>query len=83
MVDGVDPRALLILDGRAAWRAEGRAGHERVRSSSTSGTSSARPAALDAMEDELSLALEREVTAVFLEKDPDGLRDKPDKHTLN
>jgi Flp pilus assembly protein TadD len=73
VVDGVDPRALLVLD--TPMVEEGAPPRVRVfvyqrNVERASGT-------LEAMDTELASALEREVTAVFLEGQ------KPDKNALN
>ena len=72
VVDGVDPRTVLILDapetiGSGPPRARIFVYQRNVER--TSGT-------LGAIEPELTAALEREVTAVFLEKDPSEPADK-------
>ena len=84
VVDGVDPRALMILDApppTTTLLAASPAACTRA-SSSTSATSSAPRAAREAIEAELPSALEREITAVFLDREgPDAPTDK--KHKLN
>jgi tetratricopeptide (TPR) repeat protein len=76
VVDGVDPRALMILDaprGEDDERATARLFVYQRNVERAAG-------ALDAMEEELGRALEREITSMFLEKDPD---EPVDKHQLN
>jgi tetratricopeptide (TPR) repeat protein len=76
IVDGVDPRALLILDTPPVEDGEARQGRifiyqrnvERIAGS------------LDNVETELTAALEREITALFLDRDPSQM---PSKHELN
>jgi len=73
VVDGVDPRALMILD--AAPRADdGERDTARIFVYQRNVERAA--GALEAVEDELSRALEREITSMFLEKDPDAPVDK-------
>ena len=70
VVDGVDPRTLLILDrpnGEGSMRARVFVYQRNVERVSGS---------VEALEEELLAALEQEVTAVFLEKDPGELQDK-------
>jgi tetratricopeptide (TPR) repeat protein len=72
VVDGVDPRALMILD--APRNDEGERDTARLFVYQRNVERAA--GALDAMEEELSRALEREITSMFLEKDPDAPVDK-------
>jgi tetratricopeptide (TPR) repeat protein len=73
VVDGIDPRALAIIvdargaDGDAPPRARVFVYQRNVERAAGSP---------EALEDELSRALEREITTVFLERDPDVQRDK-------
>ncbi|HEY3822702.1 MAG TPA: tetratricopeptide repeat protein [Polyangiaceae bacterium] len=73
VVDGVDPRALLVLDTPPVE--EG--GTPRVRIFVYQRNVERAAGSLEGMEAELGAALEREVTAVFLEGQ------KPDKSQLN
>jgi tetratricopeptide (TPR) repeat protein len=73
VVDGVDPRAMLVLDAPPAE--DGAA--PRVRVFVYQRNVERAAGSLEALERELSSALEREVTAVFLEGQ------KPDKAQLN
>jgi tetratricopeptide (TPR) repeat protein len=76
VVDGVDPRALLILDTPPV--SEGAPARVRVFIYQRNVERAA--GAAHAMEEELLGALEREITAVFLEPDPN----RPvEKHQLN
>jgi tetratricopeptide (TPR) repeat protein len=81
VVDGVDPRALLLLDTAPAPSEDddGPARPNRLFIYQRNVERVAGSAA--AMEEELSSALEREITAVFLEKSQ--VTSLPDKHTLN
>jgi tetratricopeptide (TPR) repeat protein len=72
VVDGVDPRALMILDADGE-RETARLFVYQRNVERAAGT-------LDAIEEELSKALEREITQTFLEKDRET---KTDKHQLN
>ncbi|MFO0679890.1 MAG: tetratricopeptide repeat protein [Polyangiaceae bacterium] len=78
VVDGVDPRALMIVDTPPNQDEDdvprGRIfvyqrNIERAASS------------VESLEDELTRALEREITAVFLEREPGD--SPPDRHSLN
>lgn len=73
VVDGVDPRALLVLDTPPAEEGA----PSRVRAFIYQRNVERAAGSLEAMEAELAAALEREVTAVFLEGQ------KPDKNQLN
>jgi hypothetical protein len=76
VVDGVDPRALLILDTPPV--SDGAPARVRVFIYQRNVERAAGGA--HAMEEELLAALEREITAVFLEPDPS----RPvEKHQLN
>ena len=76
VVDGVDPRALLILDTPRGEEGE----RDTARLFVYQRNVERAAGSLEAMEDELSRALEREITAMFLEKDPD---EPVDKRELN
>jgi tetratricopeptide (TPR) repeat protein len=73
VVDGVDPRALLVLDTPPVEDGA----PPRVRVFVYQRNVERAAGALEAMDTELGAALEREVTAVFLEGQ------KPDKNQLN
>ena len=87
MVDGVDPRAMVIVDARAPDEPDSVSGP----------TSDAQPrlqarlfiykrneergaGSIAALEAELAAALEREITAVFLDREPVVASEK---HSLN
>jgi tetratricopeptide (TPR) repeat protein len=76
VVDGVDPRALMILDAPRGEEGE----RDTARLFVYQRNVERAAGALEAMEDELSRALEREITSMFLEKDPD---EPVDKRELN
>jgi tetratricopeptide (TPR) repeat protein len=88
VVDGVDPRALLIVDQPPAMSAAGGASITDLGELTTpkmrvfvyQRNVERAAGVLEAMEDELTSALEREITSVFLEKDPGP---SPPKHQLN
>ena len=72
VVDGVNPRAMMILDARIHEDDEDGGGESRMVRLFVYQRNVERAAgAIDAMEEELTRALEREVTQTFLEKDPD------------
>ena len=73
VVDGVDPRALLVLDTPPTEEGA----PSRVRIFVYQRNVERAAGALEAMDAELATALEREVTAVFLEGRA------PDKNTIN
>jgi tetratricopeptide (TPR) repeat protein len=73
VVDGVDPRALLVLDTPPVEEGS----PPRVRVFVYQRNVERAAGSLEAMDTELASALEREVTAVFLEGQ------KPDKNQLN
>ena len=73
VVDGVDPRALLVLDTPPTEEGT----PTRVRIFVYQRNVERAAGALEGMDGELATALEREVTAVFLEGQP------PDKSALN
>jgi tetratricopeptide (TPR) repeat protein len=72
VVDGVDPRAMMILDATRGEDGERDAARLFVYQRNVERAAGA----LDAMEDELSKALEREITSMFLEADPAAPVDK-------
>jgi tetratricopeptide (TPR) repeat protein len=85
VVDGVDPRALMILDAPAPEPSPARdLGRDLVRDVPPSSgrifvyqrNVERAAGTLDAMEEELLHALEREITSMFLEKDPTEVIDK-------
>lgn len=76
VVDGVDPRTLLLLDVPPSDGAQTRARIFVYQRNVERAAGSAEP-----MEEELTAALEREITAVFLERDP--TQAPPDKNQLN
>jgi tetratricopeptide (TPR) repeat protein len=73
VVDGIDPRACVILEAIPGVE-EGAPARARLFVYQRNVERAA--GSLDALEDELLAALEREVTAVFLDKDPDAPQDK-------
>lgn len=75
VVDGVDPRSLLILDAP-----ESQNGTTRARAFVYQRNVERAAGSIAAMEEELRLAFEREIAAVFLERD---VASPPDKHQLN
>jgi tetratricopeptide (TPR) repeat protein len=78
VVDGVDPRALALLE---ATQAQEDGGRPRARLFVYQRNVERAAGAVGAIDAELSRAIEREITAVFLEKDPDGAA--PDQRSLN
>jgi len=76
VVDGVDPRALMILDAEGG----NDDGPRKARLFVYQRNVERAAGALDALEEELRSALEREITAVFLERDPQV---SASKHELN
>jgi tetratricopeptide (TPR) repeat protein len=76
VVDGVDPRALMILDAPRSEDEERTSARLFVYQRNVERAAGA----LEAIEEELSRALEREITSMFLEKDPETTIDK---HHLN
>jgi len=82
VVDGVDPRAIMILDrlppSSSPDGANGVDTGRSVRIFVYQRNVERAAGSLDAIEDELSRALEREITSVFLESD-----EPPPKHQLN
>jgi tetratricopeptide (TPR) repeat protein len=77
VVDGVDPRAMMILDTRIHGdEVDDGKGTSIVRLFVYQRNVERAAGAIDAMEDELTRALEREITQTFLEKDPDEPVDK-------
>ena len=77
VVDGLDPRALLLLDRPRVE--EG--GPERGRLFVYQRNVERAAGSVEAIEENLQKALEREITAVFL--DQTGSGDSADKHSLN
>jgi tetratricopeptide (TPR) repeat protein len=75
VVDGVDPRSLLILDAPELPN-----GTTRARIFVYQRNVERAAGSVDAMEEELRAAVEREITSVFLEKEPTA---PTDKHQLN
>jgi tetratricopeptide (TPR) repeat protein len=73
VVDGIDPRACVILESLPPTEEGAQA---RARLFVYQRNLERAAGSLDGLEIELTRALEREVTAVFLEKDPDAPRDK-------
>ena len=73
VVDGVDPRALMILDAPRGEEGE----RDTARLFVYQRNVERAAGALEAMEQEVATALEREITAVFLEGQ------SPDKNALN
>jgi tetratricopeptide (TPR) repeat protein len=86
VVDGVDPRALMILDapaplasGESAW-GTAESSQRKCRIFVYQRNVERAAGSVEHLEDELLHALEREITAVFLEKGGDA---KPDPRALN
>ena len=86
VVDGVDPRALMILDapaplasGESAW-GTAESSQRKCRIFVYQRNVERAAGSVEHLEDELLHALEREITAVFLEK---GGETKPDPRALN
>lgn len=79
VVDGVDPRAIVILDARPPGD-DGDAGAPPTRLFIYQRNVERGAGSVAALEAELSAALEREITAVFLERDTPP---PADKHQLN
>ncbi len=77
VVDGVDPRATVIVDVRPADEGDGRQGEARLFVYQRNVERGAGSAA--ALESEMTAALEREITAVFLDQEAAP----PEKHQLN
>jgi tetratricopeptide (TPR) repeat protein len=78
VVDGIDPRALMLLESPPP-RDETEPARARLFVYQRNLERAA--GALDAVEEEMLHALEREITAVFLEKEPEAAA--ADKHRLN
>ncbi len=78
VVDGVDPRALLIVDPAPPRSETDEPSRMRVFVYQRNVERAA--GSVEGMEEELSAAFEREITAVFLEKDREGT---PDRSQLN
>lgn len=83
VVDGVDPRAMVILDARAPDEGDGEGGRAGLQARLFIYQRNVERAAgsVSDLESELAGALEREVTAVFLDRDPTSA--PADKHHLN
>jgi tetratricopeptide (TPR) repeat protein len=77
VVDGIDPRALMLLESPPP---RDETDPPRARLFVYQRNIERAAGSLDAVEDEMVRALEREITAVFLEKEPD---EATDKHRLN
>jgi tetratricopeptide (TPR) repeat protein len=73
VVDGVDPRALLVLDVPPT---DGDGDVPRARIFVYQRNLERCAGSPDALEDELRAALEREITSVFLDREPTGPQDK-------
>ena len=87
VVDGVDPRTLLIVD-QAPATGDARLGERqdlgRLRVFVYQRNVERAAGSLEAMAEELTRALERELTAIFLERDPgDPSHGEGSKHHLN
>ncbi len=78
VVDGVDPRATVILDARTPDEGDG--GPLQARLFIYQRNVERGAGSISALESELSQALEREITAVFLDRDTPA---PSDKHQLN
>ena len=76
VVDGVDPRALMIVDAPPSDDGAPATGRIFVYQRNVERAAGS----VEAIEEELADALEREITAVFLEKHPSS---SPNKHELN
>ena len=79
VVDGVDPRAMVIVDARPPEEGEGSAALQARLFLYQRNVERAAGSAV-ALEAELSGAIEREITAVFLDRDTKATGDK---HNLN
>ncbi len=77
VVDGIDPRAPMLLESPPP---RDETEPPRARLFVYQRNLERAAGALEAVEGEMMRALEREITAVFLEKDPDAAADK---HSLN
>jgi len=84
VVDGVDPRAMVILDARtpeeAAAAGLGDTGGLQARLFIYQRNVERGAGSVAALESELTAGLEREITAVFLDRDSPT---PPEKHQLN
>lgn len=86
VVDGVDPRTLLIVDQAPPnddARVVERGDLGRLRIFVYQRNVERAAGSLDAMTEELNAALERELTAIFLERDPGDPSHGEGKHQLN
>lgn len=79
VVDGVDPRALVLLDDISL----GRGGSPTARLFVYQRNLERLAGTLDAMEAELSAALEREISSILEEEEHPELNAPPDKSKLN
>lgn len=80
VVDGVDPRAMVIVDARPPDAAEPTDERSQARLFVYQRNVERGAGAIAALESELASALEREITAVFLDRDAPP---PEDKHHLN
>ena len=76
VVDGVDPRALMIIDSAPAGGTDGEI--KRCRIFVYQRNVERAAGTVEQLEDEILAALEREITAVFLE--PDAAAKKEARH---
>lgn len=76
VVDGVDPRAMVIVDARSTEDESGNAGPMHARLFIYQRNVERGAGSVGALEQELSEALEREITAVFLEREQTATTDK-------
>ncbi len=81
VVDGIDPRALMLLESVPPRAPLDETEPARARLFVYQRNIERAAGALEAVEEEMLHALEREITAVFLEKEPEAAVD--DKHRLN
>jgi tetratricopeptide (TPR) repeat protein len=81
VVDGIDPRATVILDARPPGE-DGDAAPLQARLFIYHRNVERGAGSINALESELAQALEREITAVFLDRDGPGGAPS-DKHQLN
>jgi tetratricopeptide (TPR) repeat protein len=76
VVDGVDPRAMVIVDARPTEDADGNAGPMLARLFIYQRNVERGAGTATALETELAEALEREITAVFLDREQPPTTDK-------
>ncbi len=86
VVDGVDPRAMVIVDARPPEETEiagppSDQGRLQARLFIYQRNVERGAGSISALEAELSSALEREITAVFLDREP--VATAAEKHSLN